>query len=172
MIDRILCVCQTKTESLKWVEHFRQQIKACRQPSLAANVSASSVLGGHIGAGGGVANPPPPPHVSLNHQPFELLTLWIRNSLVGGKLSREELTHMTKREYFSKSFQENHEGILSKDIKCIMRKEKKLLNRPNNKVECQIFSGIPKISEGVEKPSEDTSASYHIIIENSKKENI
>ena len=172
MIDRILCVCQTKTESLKWVEHFRQQIKACRQPSLAANVSASSVLGGHIGAGGGVANPPPPPHVSLNHQPFELLTLWIRNSLVGGKLSREELTHMTKRDYFSKSFQENHEGILSKDIKCIMRKEKKLLNRPNNKVECQIFSGIPKISEGVEKPSEDTSASYHITIENSKKENI
>ena len=170
MIDRILCVCQTKTESLKWVEHFRQQIKACRQPSLAANVSASSVLGGYIAPGGGVANPPPPPHVSLNHQPFELLTLWIRNSLIGGKLSREELTHMTKREYFSKSFQENHEGILSKDIKCIMRKEKKLLNRPNNKVECQIFSGIPKISGRVEKPPEDKCASYHITIENSKKE--
>ena len=77
--------------------------------------------------GGGLGNPPPPPHVSYNHQPFELLTVWIRNQLVDGKFTREKLIEMTKREYFSKSFQENHDGLSSKDIKCKMRKEKKQL---------------------------------------------
>ena len=77
MIDRILCVCQTKAESLKWVEHLRQQIKACRQPSQAANMSATSLVGGNAGSNpvGNLGNPPPPPHVSYNHQPFELLTV-------------------------------------------------------------------------------------------------
>merc|ERR1719510_2453380 len=72
MIDRILCVCQTKTESLKWVEHLRQQIKSCRQPSSqSANVSATSILGGHVGPapGGGLGNPPPPPHKSVPLSP-------------------------------------------------------------------------------------------------------
>jgi len=41
MIDRILCVCQTKSDSLKWVDQFKQQIKVSRQSS---------------------AHPPPPPH--------------------------------------------------------------------------------------------------------------
>ena len=115
MIDRILCVCQTKGESLKWVDHLRQQIKSSRQPSQGPNVSNTSLIGGHIGSTGGVGglgNPPPPPHVSLNHQPFELLTVWIRNQLVDGKFTREELIKMTKREYFSKSFQESHDGAV------------------------------------------------------------
>jgi len=52
MIDRILCVCQTKVESLKWVDHFKQQIKVCRQ---------SAAMGGH-----GIPQPPPPaPHQKL-----------------------------------------------------------------------------------------------------------
>ena len=171
MIDRILCVCQTKTESLKWVEHLRQQIKTCRQPSASANTSATSILGGYVGtnSSGGQGNPPPPPHVSYNHQPFELLTVWIRNSLTGGKLTREELIHMTRREYFSKSFQEMHHG-LSKDIKCKMRKEKKQLNRVNNKVECQIFSGAPQINKDRDK-MKYTAVPYDVTIKPLKENN-
>jgi len=45
MIDRILCVCQTKQDSLKWVELFKHQTKASR------------VAGGSNGS-----HPPPPPH--------------------------------------------------------------------------------------------------------------
>ena len=125
MIDRIVCVCQTKVESLKWVEILRQQIKACRHPSQLANISTTSVLGGYVGSApsGNLGNPPPPPHVSYNHQPFELLTLWIRNSLIGGNLTREELIKMTRKEYFSKSFQERHSG-LGNNIKCIMRRQR------------------------------------------------
>jgi len=72
MIDRILCVCQTKGESLKWVDHLRQQIKSSRQPSQGPNVSNTSLLGGHIGPTsgvGGLGNPPPPPHKSVPLSP-------------------------------------------------------------------------------------------------------
>ena len=178
MIDRILCVCQTKGESLKWVDHLRQQIKSSRQPSQGPNVSNTSLLGGHIGPTGGVGglgNPPPPPHVSLNHQPFELLTVWIRNQLVEGKFTREELIKMTKREYFSKSFQESHDGVASPDIKCKMRKEKKQLVRPTNKVECQFFSAAPEVNatstSSVHEKSKPASFSYNLTVEPLKEEN-
>merc|ERR1719412_1974431 len=57
MIDRIIVQCLTRTESLRWVEILRQQIK-CARTSSALNV----------------AHPIPPPHVS---PPFILLTFWI-----------------------------------------------------------------------------------------------
>ena len=178
MIDRILCVCQTKGESLKWVDHLRQQIKSSRQPSQGPNISSTSMLGGHMGPTGVVGslgNPPPPPHVSYNHQPFELLTVWIRNQIVGGKLTREELINMTKREYFSKSFQETNDGLPSKDIKCRMRKEKKQLIRPTNKVEGQFFSAAPEVNVPLATTSQEkskrASLSYNFTIEPMKEEN-
>ena len=81
MIDRILCVCQTKQDSLKWVELFKHQTKASR------------VAGGSNGS-----HPPPPPHVSPNSQPFEALTGWIRDKLVTGSLGLQDLRALTQNE--------------------------------------------------------------------------
>ena len=84
MIDRILCVCQTKQDSLKWVELFKHQTKASR-----------------VGPGGGTnggSHPPPPPHVSPNSQPFEALTGWIRDKLVTGSLGLQDLRALTQNE--------------------------------------------------------------------------
>ena len=105
MIDRILCMCQTKVESLKWVEHFKQQIKVSRQ---------SAVMQG--------SHPPPPPHVSANAQPFELLTSWIRDRLVSGSLGRTALRGLTQTESYSKKFQLDHND---NDTPVEMRHKKK-----------------------------------------------
>ena len=76
MIERILVLCQTRTESLRWVEILRQQIKCAR--------TTSSLQPHH---------PLPPPHVS---PPFLLLTYWIRNALEEGRLSLHDIQDLTQ----------------------------------------------------------------------------
>ena len=76
MIDRIIVQCLTRTESLRWVEILRQQIK-CARTSSALNV----------------AHPIPPPHVS---PPFILLTFWIRDALEDGRLSLSNIKDLTQ----------------------------------------------------------------------------
>ena len=79
MIERIVVLCQTRTESLRWVEILRQQIKCAR--------TTSSLQQHH--------HPLPPPHVSLT-PPFLLLTYWIRNALEEGRLSLDTIQQLTQ----------------------------------------------------------------------------
>ena len=79
MIERIVVLCQTRTESLRWVEILRQQIKCAR--------TTSSLQQHH--------HPLPPPHVSLT-PPFLLLTYWIRDALEEGRLSRYLIQQLTQ----------------------------------------------------------------------------
>ena len=79
MIERILVLCQTRTESLRWVEILRQQIKCAR--------TVSSTPQHH---------PLPPPHVSLASPPFTLLTYWIRSALEEGRLSLVDIKTLTQ----------------------------------------------------------------------------
>jgi len=65
MIERILVMCPTRTESLRWVEILRQQIKCARTPTSISSTNSSAGA-----AGGGAANHPlPPPHKAVHHVP-------------------------------------------------------------------------------------------------------
>ena len=115
MIDRILCVCQTKVESLKWVEHLKQQIKTSRQSS---TLSATTT------------NPPPPPHVSLYQQPFELLTSWIREKLVNGSLTVHGLRNLTlSSELYSTEFRRDNADHREESLERVLRRKPN--KRPN-----------------------------------------
>ena len=93
MIERILVMCPTRTESLRWVEILRQQIKCARTPTSISSTNSSAGA-----AGGGAANHPlPPPHVSSNSPPFIMLTLWIRDALEDGRLSLHDIKDLTKQ---------------------------------------------------------------------------
>ena len=78
MIERIVVQCLTRTESLRWVEILRQQIKCAR-----TNSSLNP---------GSTSHPMPPPHVS---PPFVDLTFWIREALNDGRLSMSIIKEMT-----------------------------------------------------------------------------
>ena len=101
MIERILVMCPTRTESLRWVEILRQQIKCARTPP---SVSGSGL---NLAAPGVAPNhpmPPPglPPHVSLsNSPPFIMLTLWIRDAIEDGRLSLLDIKDLTKQSNFN-----------------------------------------------------------------------
>ena len=91
MIERILVMCPTRTESLRWVEILRQQIKCARTPP--SNLSAAS----NTSSGTPTNHPLPPPHVSLNSPPFLLLTLWIRDAIEDGRLSLVKIKDLTEQ---------------------------------------------------------------------------
>ena len=89
MIERILVMCPTRTESLRWVEILRQQIKCARTPP---SVSSSNVV-----TGVAPNHPLPPPHVSSNSPPFIMLTLWIRDAIEDGRLTLNDIKDLTKQ---------------------------------------------------------------------------
>ena len=90
MIDRIVVQCLTRTESLRWVEILRQQIK-CARTSTALNNSIGASLQQQQAQ---LPTPPPglPPHVS---PPFVYLTFWIRDALEDGRLSISNIKNLT-----------------------------------------------------------------------------
>ena len=95
MIERILVMCPTRTESLRWVEILRQQIKCARTPTSVSSTNSSAGAGASVG---GAPNlPMPPPHVSLNSPPFMMLTLWIREAIEDGRLSLVDIKDLTKQ---------------------------------------------------------------------------
>ena len=79
MIERILVICSSRTESLRWVEILRQQIKCARTPSGIPSIP-------HY--------PMPPPHVS---PPYLLLTFWIRDAIQNGRLDLFTIKMLTKQ---------------------------------------------------------------------------
>ena len=88
MIDRIIVQCLTRTESLRWVEILRQQIKCARTSSTTTTTSTPNIV-----------QPIPPPHVS---PPFIMLTFWIRDALQDGRLSItniKDLTHQLPHDF-------------------------------------------------------------------------
>ena len=100
MIERILVMCPTRTESLRWVEILRQQIKCARTPP---SVSGSGLNLATPGLALNHPMPPPglPPHVSSvqNSPPFIMLTLWIRDAIDDGRLSLLDIKDLTKQNY-------------------------------------------------------------------------
>ena len=99
MIERILVMCPTRTESLRWVEILRQQIKCARTPP---SVSGSGLNLATPGVAPNHPMPPPglPPHVSCsNSPPFIMLTLWIRDAIEDGRLSLLDIKDLTKQNY-------------------------------------------------------------------------
>jgi len=68
MIERILVMCPTRTESLRWVEILRQQIKCARTPP--SNLSAAS----NTSSGTPTNHPLPPPHKAVHHVPSSPLS--------------------------------------------------------------------------------------------------
>ena len=93
MIDRILVVCQTKQESLKWVEVLRNQIKSCRVTSSTSQLpQPPQQLPFHTSGSG------TPVHVSS--PPYIQLTSWIRSALESGSLSIDILRQILKSDYF------------------------------------------------------------------------
>ena len=87
MIERILVMCATRTESLRWLEILRQQIKCARTASISGgSISTSGLPTPH--------HPLPPPHVS---PPFILLTMWIRDAIADGRLSLMDIKELTKQ---------------------------------------------------------------------------
>ena len=101
MIDRILVVCQTKQESLKWVEVLRNQIKVCRTSTAASHQQQQlpqppQQLPFHTGAA-----TPGPTHVSS--PPYLQLTVWIRHALETGDLTIDILRQILKSDYFPTS---------------------------------------------------------------------
>lgn len=79
MIERILVVCQSKPESLKWVEMLQHHIKLARQPPNSIGVPYS--LG----------------HVS-SCPPYALLTSWIRSKLEAGVLTPGLVASLTRND--------------------------------------------------------------------------
>ena len=79
MIERIVVSCPTRTESLRWVEILRQQIK-CARTSVALSQNHQHM-------------PLPPPHVS---PPFLLLTSWIRTAIENGRLTLQTVKDLTQ----------------------------------------------------------------------------
>ena len=100
MIERILVMCPTRTESLRWVEILRQQIKCARTPP---SVSGSGLNLATPGVAPNHPMPPPglAPHVSSvqNSPPFIMLTLWIRDAIEDGRLSLLDIKDLTKQNY-------------------------------------------------------------------------
>ena len=86
MIDRIVVVCQSKQDSLKWVELIQHQMKVNRQST----------------HGGSTLQPTPPPHSGHAHQQhvsatplYALLTGWIRSALKRKVLNLEKIRAFT-----------------------------------------------------------------------------
>ncbi len=75
MIDRILVVCQSKPESLKWVEILQHAIKQSRQHSSNHNSSNNH----HVSAS---CLPPPQSFTP----PYYHLTQWLRRKIISGEM--------------------------------------------------------------------------------------
>ena len=75
MIDRIVVQCLTRTESLRWVEILRQQIKCARTSTALLNNSIASLQQAQL------PTPPPglPPHVSLSISNFQFIQFHGKN---------------------------------------------------------------------------------------------
>ena len=120
MIDRIVVVCQTKQESLKWVEALRNQIKVCRLPIASQQLpQPPQQLPFHT------PGTPAAPHVSCS-PPYLQLTMWIRRKLESKILTIEILRKILKSDLMH-SNAGNSFGI-------IFVKRQRL-----HKVECIIF---------------------------------
>ena len=77
VIERIVVVCQSKPDSLKWVEILQAQIKSCRQPNFNNYHNLP------------VSDPPVMP-------PYQTLTLWIRSKIAARKLTIEHVRKLSK----------------------------------------------------------------------------
>lgn len=118
MIDRILVVCQTKQDSLKWIEMLRNQIKVCRLPSMTSQQlpQPPHQLPLHM--------PGTPAAAHVSSPPYLQLTCWIRQALESGDLTIDILRKILKTDYFHSSDSTTHPHFVK---------------RSRHKVECFIF---------------------------------
>ena len=75
MIERIVVMCATKAESLKWIECLQHQIKAARQPTAAAAAAHVSLREAAVGS------PTQPPYRLLSRGAITLVAFrdWARS---------------------------------------------------------------------------------------------
>ena len=138
MIDRIVVVCQTKQDSLKWIEMLRNQIKVCRLPAVTSQQlpQPPQQLPFHT--------PGTPAAAHVSSPPYLQLTFWIRQALESGALTIDILRHILKSDFFPSSASPRTHFV----------KRSRL-----HKVECIIFPSR-EISDKSREENQTTSGIY------------
>ena len=137
MIDRILVVCQTKQESLKWVDTLRNQIKVCRLPAASQQLpQPPQQLPFH--------SPGTPASAHVSSPPYLQLTSWIRRKLESEVLTIQVLRKILKSDFFDSN--------ASNRIHFVKRHR-------HHKVECIIFPSREIPDKGQSSSNGDNKSS-------------